>query len=199
MANNREQILITTSDLLENQGFHGTGLNEIVRESGSPKGSIYYYFPDGKEQIVAETMRFAGQRTAERIRAHLSETADPAEAVRSFLELIAYHIEASGFRSGGPLTTVASESATTHERINLACQEAYAGLREAFAGKFRAAGIPAPTAESLAWTVTAAIEGATILSRTYHTGDPMRETGRQLASLIRQQVPGGDPHRSSDE
>ena len=52
----REQILKTTCDLMEKQGYHGTGLNEIVKESGSPKGSLYHYFPDGKEQIVAEAV-----------------------------------------------------------------------------------------------------------------------------------------------
>lgn len=186
MSNSREQILLSTCELLENQGFHATGLNEIVKESGAPKGSIYYYFPEGKEEIVAATVQFAGQRTAERIRAHLAGVADPADAVRSFLETIAYHMEASGFRSGGPLTIVASESATTHERINQACQVAYTELREAFADKLRASGIEDTTAVSLAWTINAAIEGAIILSRTFHSGAPMREAGGQLARLIRQ-------------
>ena len=42
MSNAREQILQTTCVLLEKQGYHGTGLNEIIKESGSPKGSLYY-------------------------------------------------------------------------------------------------------------------------------------------------------------
>jgi TetR/AcrR family transcriptional regulator, lmrAB and yxaGH operons repressor len=184
MSNSREQILQTTCDLLENQGFHGTGLNEIVKESGAPKGSIYYYFPEGKEEIVAETVRFAGQRTAERIRTHLASIEDPAEAIRSFLETIAYHVEASGFRSGGPLTIVASESATTSERINQACQAAYDELRQAFTDKLRAAGLAEDKAVSLAWTVNATIEGAIILSRTFHSGDPLRQAAAQLACLI---------------
>lgn len=186
MTSSREQILLTTCDLLENQGFHGTGLNEIVRESGAPKGSLYYYFPEGKEEIVAETVRYAGQRTAERIRTHLATIEDPAEAIQSFLNTIAYHIEASNFRSGGPLTIVASESATTHQRINLACQEAYNGIRQAFVDKLRSAGLAEDQVTSLAWTVNAAIEGAIILSRTFHTGNPLREASRQLAYLIRQ-------------
>jgi TetR/AcrR family transcriptional repressor of lmrAB and yxaGH operons len=184
MSNSREQILLTTCDLLENQGFHATGLNEIVKESKAPKGSIYYYFPEGKEEIVAEAVRFAGRRTAERIRSHLASIEDPAEAIRSFLETVAYHIESSGFRSGGPLTIVASESATTSERINQACQAAYTELREAFADRLRAAGLAEARAVSLAWTVNATIEGAIILSRTFHTGDPLREAGAQLACLI---------------
>ncbi|MEN4013474.1 MAG: TetR/AcrR family transcriptional regulator [Chloroflexota bacterium] len=186
MSNSREQILLTTCDLLENQGFHATGLNEIVKESGAPKGSIYYYFPQGKDEIVSETIRFAGQRTAERIRSHLETISDPAEAIQSFLETIAYHVEASGFRAGGPITIVASESATTSERINQACQEAYTWLREAFAARLRAGGIETAAAESLAWTINATIEGAIILSRTFHTGNPLREAAVHLARLIRQ-------------
>jgi TetR/AcrR family transcriptional repressor of lmrAB and yxaGH operons len=186
MSSNREQILQSTCDLLENQGYHGTGLNEIVRASGAPKGSIYYYFPNGKEEIVAETVRFAGQRTAERIRLHLGARQDPAEGIRSFLETIAYHIERSGFRAGGPLTIVASETATTSERINQACCAAYDEVREAFAASFRAGGIAEAKAVSLAWTVNATIEGAIMLSRTFHSGDPLREAGQQLACLIRQ-------------
>ena len=185
MSGSREQILLSTSDLLENQGFHATGLNEIVRESGAPKGSIYYYFPEGKEEIVAETVLFAGRRTAERIRSHLAEIEDPAEAIRSFLETVAYHVEASGFRSGGPLTIVASESATTSERINQACRQAYDELREAFAARLRDGGIEEARAMSLAWTINAAVEGAIILSRTFHTGNPLRQAARDMAELIR--------------
>lgn len=186
MNNNREQILLSTCDLLENQGFHATGLNEIVKASGAPKGSIYYYFPEGKEAIVAEAVRFAGQRTVERVRAHLSSIEDPAEAFQSLLETIAHHVEASGFRAGGPITIVASESATTNERINQACQGAYNELREAFADRLRAGGIEETRAMALAWTISAASEGAIILSRTFHTGNPLREAARQMACLIRQ-------------
>lgn len=186
MTNSREQILLTTCDLLENQGFHATGLNEIVRESGAPKGSIYYYFPEGKEEIVAQSVDYAGRRTAERFRAFTVEIDDPAQAIRSFIERIAYHVEASGFRSGGPLTIVASESATTSERINQACQEAYTLIRQAIMEKLMAGGMEETRAASLAWTINAVIEGAIILSRTYHSGDPLRQAADQLAILIQQ-------------
>jgi len=185
MTNTRDQILETTCDLLENQGFHATGLNEIVRESGAPKGSIYYYFPEGKEEIISESVAYAGQRVAERIQAHLAGTEDPAQVVQSFVETIAHHVEASGFRAGGPLTIVASETATTSERINQSCQEAYTQLRNAFAEKLTRAGIETENAASLAWMITSAIEGGIILSRTYHTGDPLRQVAASLFCLIK--------------
>lgn len=51
----KQQILEAAARLFERQGYHATGLNEIIRESSAPKGSLYYYFLDGKEQIGAET------------------------------------------------------------------------------------------------------------------------------------------------
>jgi TetR/AcrR family transcriptional repressor of lmrAB and yxaGH operons len=185
MTNSREQILLTTCDLIENQGFQATGVNEIVRESGAPKGSIYYYFPEGKEEIVAEAVRVAGQRMTEHIRSHLESTKDAADAVQSFLADLAQHLKETDFRAGGPITIAASESATTNERINLACQEVYTSLHEAFAAKLRSNGIEAERAASLAWTINSTVEGAVILSRTFHSVNPLLEASQQLTSLIR--------------
>ena len=189
MSTTREQILSTTCGLLENQGFHATGLNEIVSESGAPKGSLYYYFPNGKEEIISEAVILSGQRTAERIRAHLASIEDPAQAIRTFVETIAHHVEASGFRSGGPLTIVASKSATTSETINQTCQEAYTLIKEAFMEKLAVSCFGAEKTSRLAWMIVAAIEGSIILSRTYHTGGPLREVAAQLALLIEEGKP----------
>ena len=68
MSTAREKILQTASELMEKQGYHGTGLNEIIQRSGAPKGSLYYYFPEGKEQLASETILRAGQIVSERFR-----------------------------------------------------------------------------------------------------------------------------------
>jgi len=38
------------------QGYHGTGLQELVTKVGVPKGSFYNYFPS-KEDFSAEVVR----------------------------------------------------------------------------------------------------------------------------------------------
>ena len=185
MPTMRDQIIQATCDLVENQGYHATGLNEIVKESGAPKGSIYYYFPGGKEDITAESVLFAGKTVAERIRTHLAENADPAEAIQAFIEMIAHFVEVSGFHSGGPLTIVASETATTSEKLNRTCREAYDLMLQAFEDKFLLAGFSPERAASLAWVITSTTEGGIILSRTYHSGEPLRMVAREMANLIR--------------
>lgn len=183
MSNAREQILRSTRHLLEKQGYHGTGLNEIVKESGAPKGSLYYYFPEGKEQIAAEAVLQAGRATAERIRAGLVR-GNASDAIHDFILLVAEHVERSGFAAGGPLTAVAMETATTSQQINLACREAYGMLQAAFEEKLVESGFSTRKAAELGTFITASIEGGIILSRTSHTADPLRVVAKQLKSLL---------------
>ncbi|HSL28933.1 MAG TPA: TetR/AcrR family transcriptional regulator [Anaerolineales bacterium] len=184
MSNAREKILQTTCDLLERQGFHGTGLNEIVKESGAPKGSLYYYFPDGKEQITAEAVLQSGRVVSERIRNGLQASVSASKAIHDFILLVAEHVERSGFAAGSPLTAVAMETATQSERINLACREAYGMLQAAFKVKLLESGFSSSRAEDLSTFITASIEGGIILSRTAHTADPLRLVAKQLRTLL---------------
>jgi TetR/AcrR family transcriptional repressor of lmrAB and yxaGH operons len=184
MSNAREQILQTTASLLERQGYHGTGLNEIVKQSGAPKGSLYYYFPEGKDQITAEAVLQSGQVVSERIRAGLKGSSDASKAIHDFIIMVAENVERSGFAAGGPLTAVAMETATQSERINRACREAYGMLQAAFTEKLLESGYPNPRAEELGTFITAAIEGGIILSRTSHTADPLRLVAKQLQVLL---------------
>ena len=190
MSNAREHILLAASSLLEKQGFHGTGLSEIIRESGAPKGSLYHYFPDGKDQLAAESILHSGKNTAERIRLGLAASREPSKAIHDFVLNIAENVELSGFGSGGPLTAVAMETATQSERINAACREAYGLIEAAFRDKLLESGCSSGRAGELARFITAAVEGGIILSRTYHTGDPLRLVASQLKGLLAELKPG---------
>ena len=165
MSNIRDHILQTTCDLMEKQGYHGTGLNEIVKESGAPKGSLYHYFPEGKEQITSEGVVQSGKATAGRIQNELSSSNNAAKAVHDFVLNIANHVESSGFAAGSPLTAVAMETATKSERINLACREAYTLLETAFKEKLLECGFTKVKADELGIFITASIEAIILSTR----------------------------------
>jgi TetR/AcrR family transcriptional repressor of lmrAB and yxaGH operons len=180
----RERIIHAASNLFESNGYHGTGLNEIVRKAKAPKGSIYYYFPGGKEQIAMETILLAGRSFAEKIRLGLMQKQNASKGIRTFVNTLSLLLIASGYRSGGPLTLIASESATTNKRLNGACREAYALMRKAFKEMLSAYGIPSANASKLSVFITAAIEGGVILSRTYHSSKPLRTMALFLGDMI---------------
>jgi TetR/AcrR family transcriptional regulator, lmrAB and yxaGH operons repressor len=184
MTSARDQIIEATCELLELQGYHATGLNQIIKESGSPKGSLYYYFPGGKEELTAEAINRVGQIVLQRIRNNLAAIDDAAEAIRSFIENIAYNVEASGYKAGGPITTVALETAATNERLREECHRIYAGWQTAFADKLRIGGMSDERAERLASVIIATLEGGIILCRTSRSPQPLRDIAQVMAALI---------------
>jgi TetR/AcrR family transcriptional repressor of lmrAB and yxaGH operons len=189
MSSSREQIIEAASQLIETQGYHATGLNQIIQESGAPKGSLYYYFPEGKEELASEAVQHTGKRVTERIRSTLDASSAPAEAVRRFILTVAHHVAASEYRAGGPITTVALESAVTSPRINAACQEVYATWRQAFAEKLIEGGLTPRRSHRLAALIISALEGAIVLSRTEHSPAPLEAVAEEIAALLQCTTP----------
>jgi TetR/AcrR family transcriptional repressor of lmrAB and yxaGH operons len=184
MNTTRDQILQTTCRLLELQGYQATGLSQILHESGAPKGSLYYYFPEGKEELVAEAIASTAHVVTDRIRTSLAQVEAPGEAVRQFVLALAHQVSASGFRQGGPITTAALEAASTSERVRGACLDAYCLWRQAFEAKLAEAGCDGERAASLAALIIAALEGAIILSRTEQSLAPLEHVADELGALI---------------
>ena len=102
MSTKRDEIITTTCRLLELQGYRATGLNEIIRESGAPKGSLYHYFPEGKDELTVEAIAHSAAAIVGNITRVMDEHADAVTAVTTFIRQLACCVVASGFRPGGP-------------------------------------------------------------------------------------------------
>jgi TetR/AcrR family transcriptional repressor of lmrAB and yxaGH operons len=184
--NKRDEIIETTCNLLEFQGYHATGLNQIIRESRAPKGSLYHYFPEGKEELAAEAIRRSGEGIAGNIGRALSRPevgGDPAAAVTAFIRELAGYVAASGFRQGGPITAVALEAASTNERLRLTCRDAYRSWRELFVNKLRDQ-YGDERAGRLATLIIAAIEGGIILARSEQSPRPLLDVADEIERLL---------------
>lgn len=184
MTTKRDAIIETTCHLIEMQGYHATGINQILEESGAPKGSLYYYFPEGKEELASEAIERSSRVIEQRIREVIRGGVDPAEGIRTFFVTLSEHIDASGYRQGGPLTAIAVEAASTNERLRTACNDAYTLWQAAFAERLRDQ-FDDKRARSLASLIVAALEGAIILSRSERTVEPLLSAGHELERLIR--------------
>ena len=71
-AVHKDNLTSTAMRLFRRQGYASTGLQQILAESRAPKGSLYYYFPNGKEQLGEAAVRLAGRLVGET----LTELAD---------------------------------------------------------------------------------------------------------------------------
>jgi AcrR family transcriptional regulator len=52
----RPRAIATAARLFRIQGYTATGLTQILKESGAPKGSFYFHFPRGKAQLAEEAI-----------------------------------------------------------------------------------------------------------------------------------------------
>ncbi len=182
MSTKREEIISVTCRLLELQGYRATGINEIIRESGAPKGSLYHYFPEGKDELAAEAVAHSAAAIVANIEGVMGEHADAAVAVPAFIRRLAGYVATAEFRQGGPITAVALESASTNERLRLACRDAYRAWRQPFADKLRPA--YGPRAERLATLIIAAIEGGIVLARSEQSEQPLLAVADEIETLL---------------
>ena len=181
----RERILEAASTLMEMQGYAATGLSQILRDSDTPRGSLYYYFPGGKEELAVEAIQRKSRMAETKLREIMEAFSDPAEAVQALVEGIAKHMIQTDCQRGGPLAIVALEVASTNENLRMACHNAYAHRQHVLMEKLTDAGFDSQQAEELATTIVSAIEGGIILSRTANDPAPLKQVGTTLATLIR--------------
>ena len=184
MSPTRQQIIEKTSELLEHQGYHGTGLNQIVAESETPRGSLYYYFPGGKEELAAEAMEYRAGQMSDYVRHQLALYRDPVEAIYRTLLGFAEQSEGHGCTGGAPIAAVALETAASSERLRRSCELAYHLLTGPFQEELIAGGYLTARAASLALTIEAALEGAMILSRTQKSAAPLRTVAEEIRTLL---------------
>src|SRR3954468_3016715 len=88
----REKLLESAITLMRRTGLSGAGINEIVRESGAPKGSVYHFFPRGKQQIVTEGLEQYSGRVIEFIDSTLSKHRDPAKKIKALFDAYAKRV-----------------------------------------------------------------------------------------------------------
>jgi TetR/AcrR family transcriptional repressor of lmrAB and yxaGH operons len=178
----RDRAIRTAAHLFRAQGYHATGLNQVLAEGGLPKGSLYFHFPGGKEQLAVESLQRAGEELCAAIAEAMRSGADPAEALEKVLALLGDHLVATDFREGCPVATVALDAAAQSEAIRAACAGVYDSWEALVADRLRAAGVD--DADGLATVLVAAVEGALLLARTRRDVAPLHTVGAHLRALL---------------
>jgi TetR/AcrR family transcriptional regulator, lmrAB and yxaGH operons repressor len=180
----RQPIIDAAVTLFRRQGYSATGLNDIVDESGAPKGSLYYYFPEGKASIAVAAVEEAGRRVVGTIAQLARETASAGELIRGHARLLAGWMRKSGFRDGCPITTVLLELAPTNRAVAQAGREAYAARLAILTEKLAADGFSVERARRLAGVCVSAIQGALIQARVERSGAPIEAAADELARML---------------
>ena len=116
---NKENLLNQGVSMLMEQGYHGTGLQEILDAVNIPKGSFYNYF-DSKEDFGAKVIQHYVDPFISQLTTHLqrSET-DALGAIQCYFNELVAELEKNEFRGGCLLGNLMGEIGDTTPH----CQE----------------------------------------------------------------------------
>ena len=185
----RDAIVRAAATLFRRNGFAATGINEIVKVSGAPKGSLYHYFPNGKDEIAVAAVRFAGNALVATLERLEQEHNSTAALIQAYCKLLAGWMAKSGFHDGCPITTTLLESAPQSADIAAAGREAFDGWCAVIARALIRDGFGKAEAMRLATLTISALEGALILARIESSARPINDVAKSLAKVLQTGLP----------
>src|SRR5215470_296679 len=81
-SDSKDRMIAAARRLFREHGYQGTALSDVVTESAAPRGSVYFHFPGGKEELATEV---ALVHTADAI-AHINRAAGTTSTAAQLIE-----------------------------------------------------------------------------------------------------------------
>ena len=188
-SDTRTRMIETTARLLQHRGYHGTSLSDILEASGAPRGSLYFHFPGGKDQLAIEATRAAVEESTRELKQMLAEAKTPAAGVRAYVDAAAELMRTSDYTFGCPVAPVILDASGGVSELADLCRGAFEEWIGMIAAALIAAGVPKQRAAALALLAVTAIEGALLAARAYRDVKPLMTVGAELESVLSAALP----------
>ncbi len=183
-TNSRDKLLNAASMLFRKQGYNATSLSQITELSESPRGSVYYYFPGGKEQLAKEAIKETGDRIKDLIKETLSLYESPAIGINEYIKRIARQLEKTDERTTISLVAMSSEVWSTNETLRQICEKVYYDWEQVYVQSLINSGYEKEEATRLSTAIQSIIEGAYTLSLTKKSTEPLYIAGELIIKLL---------------
>lgn len=183
-TNHQAGIIRAAVKLFRSQGYAGTGLNEILSAAGAPKGSLYHYFPGGKEDVAVAAVQAGGQEVKRALEQLFKKGLSGAQMVETMAGFLSKGLTDSGYREGCPIATVLLETAPALESVTKAGQEVFESWRGIIGAALERDGFSPARAEQLAVLAVATLEGGLILARVESSPQPLASTVESILPLL---------------
>lgn len=187
-TDSREKIVAAASKLFQIKGFNATGMNEILKESDAPKGSLYYYFPNGKEELALAAIELASKIIQSKIKTGLSKYSDPVLAIQEVIKNVVAALNKEGKLQNVSISLIALETYLSSGLLREACKKSFTVLENIYAEKLIESGFPKETASELGMVIQIMIEGAITVSVTKKDITPLLAVANQISILIKHYV-----------
>lgn len=195
-SDTRAKMVAGAADLMSRRGVNATSLRDVVRHTGTPRGSLGHHFPRGKQQLIEDALVFAGKQVAGPL-AHLTEKHGAVGGLRAFIALWRQTLERTEFQAGCPVLAVAVEQyvndatekdgepdeAAQQRMLDLA-DGVFVEWQRIMIAALRREGVAPARARRLAALVIASTEGTVAMCRAARSARPLDDVRQELELVL---------------
>jgi TetR/AcrR family transcriptional repressor of lmrAB and yxaGH operons len=185
----REDMLSAAVELFRARGYEGVGVAELLVKANAPRGSLYFHFPGGKEQIGAEVVERVGAEVAGRFRDLRESGVDLRTFIDRVFKTTARECKERDYKASCPMAAIATGFGASDTKLAAAVREAFTSWET----EIRAAGIGRGMTEAnatvFASALLCAMEGAFVISKAQASSAPHVNASRAIQALAVELLP----------
>ena len=162
--NKKESIIQHAMIAFSEKGYYGMGLSELLQRCDIPKGSFYYYFPNGKKQLLEETLDYCYTDMKNSWHKNLFDKPDITDIFATMIDGLASEVQHHRYFDSLTMTMIAIESVYLDKDIHQKCTELYQDWKHEYTIQFIKRGYTNEQAIVKAQAVFALIHGSMLSS-----------------------------------
>lgn len=176
----KKRIIAAATHLFRRRGYHGTGLAEILKESGAPKGSFYFHFPAGKEQLVAVAIEAAADDTEKLLQSAVKGATGLSDFLDKLIGSYCLLLERSKFEASSLMTNTALDVSPENQAITQHIRSGFRRWHKLIAAYCTSELGSREKGADMAVLIIASLEGALPLCRVEQSTAPLKAVQRRL-------------------
>lgn len=180
----RTRLVEAAATLFSRHGYSATGVKSVLAAADAPYGSLYHFFPGGKQQLGVAVLERGGDFYRAMVEGFYPPGVDVREATAASFEGAAELLADTDFADACPIATIALEVASSDEPMRRAAAGGFQSWLVVLEERFTSAGMPAERAADVAVELFCLIEGAFLLARTTRSVEPIRIAGRAATAAV---------------
>jgi AcrR family transcriptional regulator len=201
-SDTRVKMVAGAADLMGRRGVNATSMREVVRHTGTPRGSISHHFPGGKQQLIEDAIVFAGAEVSGPLQ-RLTRERGAIAGLRAFIALWRQTLEKTKFEAGCPVLAVAvaqyvsdamdkegTPDDAVQQRLLALANGVFINWQQILAGALRREGLTTGRARRLGTLVVASVEGTVAMCRAARSARPLDDVGQQLEAVLTEALAG---------
>jgi AcrR family transcriptional regulator len=183
VATVRERMIDAGETLFAQRGY-GITLLEVMHKAGTPRGSIYYHFPNGKEELAVEVARNVGDEFDRVVSRIGRKNDDPVAFLQGLVDHYAKRMVAADFGEGCPVLAITVSVDIDSPELDEAVALTFQRWTEAVTSQLQVKGVAPELSADVASTIVSAIEGAMVVCRATRSAGPLKRLRAVVPRLV---------------